>query len=362
MTSRGELEPSLPSFAKLIERGEVSVRFAIQAGEAVLGEDLLAFLKALESSGTLRRASELLGTEYSTAWRVLSDSESALRVKLVERVAGGYGGGGAFLTPYGALVLGRMEYIMRRIYSLRRTLATPDLRIYGSDCPGVRLLVDTLWEMGVGSAYSAVGSWNGLELLSAGLCEVAGVHIPSPDGEEYNTFILRDERFRGRVVLVRGYVRRVGFLVKKGNPKSIRSFRDLTRPGVVLANRNRGSGTRAFVDEQLRRLAAESGTSLRRLLSSVRGYRSEHPSHAAVAHAVASGRADVGVALEWAARLFDLEFIPLREERYDFVVLREALTTRGVKLLLEALESSEVRRGLEGLGFNVPSDAGSVLH
>ena len=358
---RDELEP-LPRFAKLLERGEVSFDFTIRAGEALLGRDLLAVLKAVESSGTLRRASEVLGAGYSAAWRVLSDSELALGVKLVRRTAGGYGGGGAFLTPHGALVLGRLEYILRRINSLRKVLATPDLRIYGSDCPGVRLVVDDLWERGLGSVYSAVGSWNGLELLSEGLCEVSGLHIPNPDGEGYNTFILRDERFKGRLVLVRGYVRRVGFVVRKGNPKSIRSFRDLARPGIVLANRNRGSGTRSFVDDQLKRLAAQEGIPVKRLLSSVRGYRSEHPSHTAVAHAVASGRADVGVALEWAAKLFDLDFVPLREEHYDFAVLRSALTSRGVREFLEALGSSNVRKGLESLGFTVPSDIGSVLH
>lgn len=357
----GESEISLLEFAKMLELGEVSLYFVLQAGKVPIGGELLAILKAVESSGTLKKAFELLGADYSTAWRALSDTEVALRVKLVKRVAGGYGGGGAFLTPHGALALGRLEYILKRAESLRKALAAPDIRVYGSDCPGARLIVGELWERGVGSVYAAVGSWNGLELLSAGLCEAAGVHIPNPMGEGYNTFLLSDKRFKHRVVIIRGYTRKVGFVVKKGNPKSIRDFRDLTRPDIIFANRNKGSGTRALVDSQLKKLSIEEGIPFKHLLSSVKGYRSEHLSHAAVAYAVASGRADVGVALEWAARLFNLDFIPLREEYYDFAVLQSALQSRGVREFAETLRSSALRRELEKLGFAVPNNIGEVL-
>lgn len=357
----GGPEPSLLEFAKKLEQSEPSLSFALQVGSALLGEDLLAVLRAVESAGTLKKAAELMGSEYSSAWRVLSSAELALKTKLVERSAGGYGGGGAFLTPYGALVLGRLEYFSRKLTSLLKDIRGPAIRVYGSDCPGARLILDTLWERGISSAYAAVGSWNGLELLSAGLCEAAGIHLPNPGGDGYNTFLLRDERFRDRIAIVRGYVRRLGFVVRRGNPKSIKSFRDLLRPGVIFANRNKGSGTRAFIDEQLRVLASQEGIPLRRLLGSVKGYRSEHLSHVSVAYAVASGRADVGVALEWAAKLFNLDFIPLREESYDFAVLRESVHSKTMGEFLEAMRSEAVRSGIKKLGFSVPSDMGEVF-
>ena len=60
-----------------------------------------------------------------------------------------------------------------------------------------------------------------------------------------------------------------------------------------------------------------------RLLGSVRpeGYRAQPRSHnaVAVAAAVAQGRADWGVAIETVARQYGLGFLPLQEERYDFV-------------------------------------------
>uniref|UniRef100_A0A7C3SNP1 LysR family transcriptional regulator n=1 Tax=Thermofilum pendens TaxID=2269 RepID=A0A7C3SNP1_THEPE len=345
--------------AEALASAEKKLLFRVLVGGAVLDEETLAVLEQLEEVGSLRGASERGGLAYARAWRRLSSVERALGVRLVERVAGGYGGGRSFLTPEGKLVLARLEFVSRKA-ALLSELLEPDLRIAGSDCPGVRLIAERLWGRGLGVEYAAVGSWNGVELLLESYCDIAGVHLLNPSGEDYNSFLLEDPRLRGKVTLVRGYRRRLGFLVKPGNPKSIRSFRDLTRPDVVFANRNRGSGTRSFVDSMLRRLAKEEGLAFRRVVSSVRGYETEYHSHAAVAYAVASGKADVGVALEWAAARYGLEFIPLQEEQYDFLVRLEGVRYRPVSLFIEYLGSEECRSELHALGFDA-RDSGEMV-
>jgi putative molybdopterin biosynthesis protein len=52
----------------------------------------------------------------------------------------------------------------------------------------------------------------------------------------------------------------------------------------------------------------------------IQGYTQEEYTHLAVAAAVASGRADCGLAIAAAARALDLDFIPLYDERYELVV------------------------------------------
>ena len=83
-------------------------------------------------------------------------------------------------------------------------------------------------------------------------------------------------------------------------------------PGCVMVNRNQGSGTRVLID---------------RLLEGARpaGYAVQPRNHHAVAAAVAQSRADWGVTLDTIAGNAGLGFLPLQEERYDFVVPRSRL-------------------------------------
>ena len=77
-----------------------------------------------------------------------------------------------------------------------------------------------------------------------------------------------------------------------------------------MVNRNRGSGTRLLIDELLAPLRPARPA----------GYTHEARSHAGVVTCVAQGRADWGVAIASAAAPLALRFLPLREERYDFVI------------------------------------------
>jgi putative molybdopterin biosynthesis protein len=49
------------------------------------------------------------------------------------------------------------------------------------------------------------------------------------------------------------FYRDLGWLVQRGNPLGIESVRDLARPRVRFVNRQPGSGTRNYFDQQLMR-------------------------------------------------------------------------------------------------------------
>jgi len=87
---------------------------------------------------------------------------------------------------------------------------------------------------------------------------------------------------------------------------------DLARPEVIYVNRQRGAGTRVLLDYQLKKLDIPA--------SRVQGYAQEEFTHLAVATAVASGRADIGLGFPAAASALDLDFIPLFQERFDLVI------------------------------------------
>ena len=80
-----------------------------------------------------------------------------------------------------------------------------------------------------------------------------------------------------------------------------------------------------------------------------------------MAAAVASGAADVGVGIEAAAQRYGLHFVPLAEEDYFLVCLREALDQPPVLKLREVLASATWQQTLHGLPGYRRERAGEVL-
>ena len=80
------------------------------------------------------------------------------------------------------------------------------------------------------------------------------------------------------------------------------------------------------------------------------GYDVEAGGHLAVAQAVASGAADVGVAVQAAALALGLDFVPLESERYDLVIPNHFLDDPAVQALLDLLRRPGLRRRVEALG------------
>jgi putative molybdopterin biosynthesis protein len=111
----------------------------------------------------------------------------------------------------------------------------------------------------------------------------------------------------------------------------LRSLADVARLRARYVNRAIGTGTRVLLDE----LLAQAGLDA----SALAGYERGETSHAAVAHAVASGQADAGLGLESAAHAEGASFVPLVHERYHLACLKSALDQPAMQALLTALRS-----------------------
>jgi putative molybdopterin biosynthesis protein len=127
----------------------------------------------------------------------------------------------------------------------------------------------------------------------------------------------------------------------------------LTRPDVRIINRNRGSGTRLWLDHQLAQLALPS--------QALRGYEREVRTHTAVAEAVKTGRAEAGLGVEAAARKYNLNFIPLFQERFDLVMPREQITDPRLHPLLDILSSQQFRRLVQAMGGYQTDHMGDLI-
>jgi putative molybdopterin biosynthesis protein len=223
---------------------------------------------------------------------------------------------------------------------LGRDLQLADLVVIGSHCVGLDYLLGELQQQGIRTKFLAVGSTAGLDAARRSECDVAGIHLLDPATDQYNRPFLTPS-----LDLVTGYGREQGVVFRRGDerfegrPASeavAAARRDVT---CVMVNRNQGSGTRALID---------------RLLDGTRpaGYAVQPRNHNAVAAAVVQGRADWGVTLDTVARGAGLGFLPLQEERYDFVVPKSRAGRPGVvafrKLLLEpAIRDGLIRAGMK---------------
>jgi len=214
-----------------------------------------------------------------------------------------------------------------------------DLEVIGSHCPVLEKILDKLRNK-FSVRMLNIGSLGGLLAIKRGEADIAGLHLLDPETAQYNIPFIRKYNVKN-AVLVKGYFREQGIIIPKGNPHKIRGFEDIIDKNVRFINRNKGSGTRVLIDILISKIAEKRGVSAEDIKRRIDGYWIEAKTHFAVASAVKYGRADVGVSLRFIAEIYGLEFIPLREEEYDFLISLDALNEEPVKEFIEYLRSRE---------------------
>jgi putative molybdopterin biosynthesis protein len=226
-----------------------------------------------------------------------------------------------------------------RLIGRERRLA--DLTIIGSHCIGLDLLIERLEAEGVAVKVMNVGSTGGLAAAKRGECDVAPIHLMDPASGAYNRPFLTEG-----LELIAGYRRLQGIVFRPGDRRFAgRTVAEALAEAradraCLMVGRNAGSGTRILLD---------------RLLEGERppGYWSQPKSHNAVAAAVAQGRADWGLTIASVARQYDLGFIPVQDEHYDFVVPVMRLDRPAVRKLRALLDDATVRVALAARGFGL---------
>jgi putative molybdopterin biosynthesis protein len=268
----------------------------------------------------------------------------------------------AMAQPAAHLTLGPEAGILR---SLRRrraevvTLHSSDeidtaLLIAGCD-PAIAILADWLARRHSQARAIALpcSSGRSLRLLIDGYAHAAGVHLRDPKTGEYNLPQVA-RALRNRPAMVVNFAQwELGLATAAGNPLGIRGFDDLGRPGLRIVNREAGSGAREALDAAIveRALAPRN----------VAGYGFEVGGHLEVASAIAAGQADAGVTIRVAAETFGLGFIPIREERYDLVVLEREADSPPVRIMLDALNSQRFAREVNQLCAYDTARMGNVI-
>jgi putative molybdopterin biosynthesis protein len=215
----------------------------------------------------------------------------------------------------------------------------PDLVIMGSHCVGLDVVLGALAERGITARMVAVGSLGGVAAARRDECDFAPVHLLDSATGRYNTHLAT-----AGLLLLTGWQRMQGVLHRRADPRFAGQSAEqavqtaLADPACLMVNRNAGAGTRILID---------------RILGGARppGYANQPRSHNAVAAGVAQGRADWGIAIESVARLYDLEFLPLAPESYDFLLVESRRDRPAVRAFIAALKQEETRNRIRALGL-----------
>ena len=247
----------------------------------------------------------------------------------------------------GAEVNVRLLSPMRK---LRNTLV-----VIGSHDPLLDELADML-HLENASLYmssSHVGSMGGIMAIRRGEAHAAGCHLLDTNDGSYNRSFIRKYFPKGGVRLISCVGRQQGLMVAKGNPLNIREFSDIAGDGVRYVNRQKGSGTRILADYLCKQENVD--------VSAVYGYDREELTHTSVAAQIVSGSADAGMGIYSAAKLYDLDFIPICIEEYDLIIPDHAWDTPMVQELLAILKSDAFREKILSLGGYTVDNPGEVI-
>lgn len=228
--------------------------------------------------------------------------------------------------------------LLRPKEELRRTLV-----VTGSHDPLLDEIADLMRiEGGQFMSSSHVGSMGGIMAVRRGEAHAAGIHLLNEADGSYNEAYVERYFPKGGVRLVECVGRTQGLMLPSGNPKGIRTFRDLYEKKVSYVNRQKGSGTRILFDY----LCGREGIQPQEIY----GCDREEFTHTAVAAQIASGTGDAGLGIWSAARLYGLDFLPVGTEQYDLLIPDNAWGSPMVCRLLEILKGDAFRQRLEALG------------
>ena len=142
-------------------------------------------------------------------------------------------------------------------------------------------------------------------------------------------------------------------MLQKGNPLKICSFGDVAKKGVSYVNRQKGSGTRILTDYLCRKEGIAP--------AEIYGYDREELTHTSVAAQIASGSADAGMGIYSAAKLYDLDFLPVCIEEYDLLIPDHAWDSPMVQQLIATLKSRDFREKIESMGGYTLDRPGEII-
>lgn len=147
----------------------------------------------------------------------------------------------------------------------------------------------------------------------------------------------------------------LGLYVAKGNPKNISCIRDLTRSDIILANREKGSTSRIYLDKKLKELQISS--------ASISGYQKEFVSDVSTSAFIINKNGDTAIGEKAVVlKTNQLEFVPLLTVPMYLVMETASLNSPGFQALIDIARSEEFRMSLHSQNCYDTTHTGELIY
>ena len=346
--ARGELQAGdrLPSIREMADLwqctpGTVSRAYAILADEKLV--------TSRRGGGTVVSENSLLEDRGALGTARLTTQLENVVLNLV-----GQGYSEDEIESAFAVALARWHSWQKKAQKGNELRVDNQLRFVGSHDLAVEYLADRLAEKSdvrLKTLYR--GSLGGLMALARGEADIAGSHLWDEESDQYNVPFVQRVLPGERVALVTLAGRSFGLMLPAGNRQRIENLEDLTLEGVRWVNRQPGSGTRVWLDAQLRNLGVDKAV--------IDGYEDVRTTHSEVAEAIKNGEATAGLGIEAAAAAHGLDFIPLAEEQYQLIIPDRIMNTAVCQNLLDLIHSREFIDTIINFGGYETAETGKTL-
>lgn len=327
-------------------------------GNTISLPQLLQLLTAIRDQGSISSAATQANLSYRHAWGMLRAFEQEFSAPLLQKSRGK----GTALTPLAEKLIWADKRINARLSPILESFASEleailssesnALRIIASHGFAVEALSKKLNSDNIPVEISYRTSLEAVAALSRNECDLAGFHVPVGNFKQAALPHLKWLNPQQHA-LIHLACRSQGLFIAKGNPKKIKSLKDLLRTDLRFVNRQTGSGTRLLLDMLLDNENISS--------KNIADYDSAEYTHSAVAAYVASNMADMGFGVETAARRFDLDFIPIARENYFFACNTRALKQAPLKSVLSTMQDISFRNTVNALPGYDGTQSGSIL-
>ncbi len=324
---------------------------------------LLSILINIKETGSISKAAKSVGLSYRYAWGILRNAENIFKFKLIES---GRGKGTKLSLLANKLVLADKRVSARLLPTLESLSSELEIeleKVINAPTSPIRIdasygfAVDKFIKKAVDSEIiidlSYKNSSEAVTALSKGESDLAGFHVPIGDFEELSIKHYKKWLNSKKHKLIHVAIRSQGLFVTKGNPFNIKNLKDLSRPEIRFVNRQNGSGTRMLIEFLIKEIGLKA--------SKINGFENTEFTHSAVAAYIASKMADVGFGIQTAADLFDLDFIPILNERYFFAVNIDMLMKKEIVNIINVLKKIEYKNVVNSLAGYDSTDSGKIL-
>ncbi len=314
-----------------------------------LHESFLPLLQSITQFNKLTKAAKQCDLSYRHAWNILQEAEAFFGAPVTTMKRGR----GANLTELGKVLLQANQRIEARLHTqmesldmelnaeVHRVLSDQIgvILIHASHGYAVALIPEHLTQYQVELHYH--GPEDALRALNAGACKIAGFNLPSQLHISQSEHHYRELLDDASIKVLQFIERQQGLMLRAENSAGVASIADLTNHRLRFINRQPRSGTRKLFDQLLIDANIET--------HSIQGYENHEYTHSAIAAHVATGMADVGFGVEAAARRFDLDFVPVTQDRYYWAYRAESEHEPEIAAFRQTLLSTGYQQAVNAL-------------